>query len=123
MAFRKRSAAVVAALLVGAVTISAPAATARTDASAWPCNSNKFCIYYGTNGTGAHYELEDGASDLSVLSGRLNDHVWSARNNTKDDWCLFRDAGYRNKILNILDGQSTNLPSPQRNEVSSVRRC
>ncbi|MGW1991997.1 peptidase inhibitor family I36 protein [Embleya sp. NPDC001921] len=123
MAFRTRSAAVVAASLVGAVVISAPSATARTEASTWPCDSKKFCIYFGANGTGAHYEFEDGASDLSVLSGKLNDHVWSARNNTKDDWCLFRDAGYKNKILNILDGQTTNLPSPQKNEVSSVRRC
>ncbi|WP_439680881.1 peptidase inhibitor family I36 protein [Embleya sp. MST-111070] len=120
MTSRTRAAATAAALLVGAVAIAASPATAST---AWPCGDGKFCIYYGANGTGAHYELEDGASDLSVLSGGLNDHVWSVRNNTKDDWCLFRDAGHRNKILNILDGQTINLQSPQRDQVSSTRRC
>ncbi|GCD95889.1 peptidase inhibitor family I36 protein [Embleya hyalina] len=120
MTSRTRAAAMAAALLVGAGAIAASPASARV---AWPCAEGKFCVYHGANGTGPHYELQDGASDLSVLAGGLNDHVWSVRNNTKDDWCLFRDAGYKNKILDILDGQTINLQSPQRDQVSSTRRC
>ncbi len=55
--------------------------------------------------------------------GRLNDHVWSVKNISGDSWCLYRDADYENEIQVILDGQTLDLASSVRDEVSSVEPC
>ena len=65
----------------------------------------------------------DGASDLGVLAGGLNDHVWSVKNISGSRWCLYKDADYENEIQVILDGQAIDLASPVRDQVSSVAEC
>ncbi len=128
MALRKRRLALGLAALVGstallAVPASAQSAAPASDPATWPCDPSEFCIYHDTQGGGAHYSLSDGASNLGVLSGGLNDHVWSVKNISGDRWCLYKDADYQNEIRVILDGQALDLESPVRDQVSSVREC
>jgi hypothetical protein len=128
MALRKRRLALGLAALVGsaamlAVTAPAQAAPAPGDPATWPCDPSEFCIYHDGQGGGAHYSLSDGASNLGVLAGGLNDHVWSVKNISGDSWCLYSDADYNNEIQVILDGQAIDLASPVRDQVSSVGEC
>ncbi|WP_330283640.1 peptidase inhibitor family I36 protein [Streptomyces sp. NBC_00588] len=116
------------AALVGSATLiamplSAQAAPASSDPATWPCDPSEFCIYHDTQGGGAHYSLADGASNLGVLAGGLNDHVYSVKNISGDSWCLYKDAGYQNEIMVILDGQALDLSVPVRDQVSSVTEC
>ncbi|MCX5047921.1 MULTISPECIES: peptidase inhibitor family I36 protein [unclassified Streptomyces] len=128
MALRKHRLALGLAALAGsaamlAVTAPAQAAPAPGDPATWPCDPSEFCIYHDGQGGGAHYSLADGASDLGVLAGGLNDHVWSVKNISGSRWCLYKDADYENEIQVILDGQAIDLASPVRDQVSSVKEC
>ncbi|WP_405873239.1 MULTISPECIES: peptidase inhibitor family I36 protein [unclassified Streptomyces] len=128
MTIRKSRLALGLAALVGsaamlALPTSAQAAPAPGDPATWPCDPSEFCIYHDNQGGGAHYSLADGASNLGVLAGGLNDHVWSVKNISGDRWCLYKDADYTNEILVVLDGQAIDLSSPVRDQVSSVREC
>lgn len=113
------------AALVGSVAMLAipTSAQAAGDPATWPCDPSEFCIYHDGQGGGARYSLSDGASNLGQLPGGLNDHVWSVKNISGDDWCLYRDADYENEIQVILDGQALDLASPVRDQVSSVEPC
>lgn len=80
MTIRKSRLALGLAALVGsaamlALPTSAQAAPAPGDPATWPCDPSEFCIYHDNQGGGAHYSLADGASNLGVLAGGLNDHV------------------------------------------------
>ncbi|NUP79470.1 MAG: peptidase inhibitor family I36 protein [Nonomuraea sp.] len=128
MALGKTRLALGLAALVGsaglfALPASAQAAPSSSDPATWPCDPSEFCIYHDNQGGGAHYSLADGASNLGVLAGGLNDHVWSVKNISGDRWCLYADAGYENEILVVLDGQAVDLSSPVRDQVSSVAEC
>lgn len=125
MPLRSRRLGLGLAALVGTAAMLAmpTSAQAAGDPATWPCDPSEFCIYHDGQGGGAHYSLSDGASNLGQLAGGLNDHVWSVKNISGDDWCLYRDADYANEIQVILDGQALDLASPVRDQVSSVEPC
>jgi hypothetical protein len=127
MLIRKRRLALGLAALVGSAAmlgVTAPAQAAPAAGPAdWPCDQSEFCIYHDGQGGGAHYSLSDGASNLGVLAGGLNDHVWSVKNISGSNWCLYADSDYNNQIQVILDGQAIDLASPVRDQVSSVEEC
>ncbi|WP_189136144.1 peptidase inhibitor family I36 protein [Thermopolyspora flexuosa] len=103
-----------AAALLGPTT---PVAAAKESAHAqarWQCSPGAFCIYWGTNGTGARLELRHGVRDLAnVAGGKLNDHVLSARNRTGRNWCLYEHGSRWNK------GQKHIITSGFQNNVGS----
>ncbi|WP_177001146.1 peptidase inhibitor family I36 protein [Streptomyces sp. cf386] len=125
MPLRKRRLGLGLAALVGTAAMLAipTSAQAAGDPATWSCDPSEFCIYHDAQGGGAHYALSDGASNLGALAGGLNDHVWSVKNISGDDWCLYRDADYENEIQVILDGQALDLASPVRDQASSVEEC
>lgn len=125
MPMRKRRLGLGLAALVGTAAMLAmpTSAQAAGDPATWPCDQSEFCIYHDAQGGGAHYSLDSGASNLGALAGGLNDHVWSVRNISGSDWCLYADADYENEIQVILDGQALDLASPVRDQVSSVDQC
>ncbi|MGY6018584.1 peptidase inhibitor family I36 protein [Streptomyces spinosirectus] len=123
MAIGKSRLALGLAALVGSAGLFALPASAQAAPASWPCDPSEFCVYHDNQGGGAHYSPADGASDLGVLAGGLNDHVWSVKNISGARWCLYADADYGNEILVVLDGQAVDLSSPVRDQVSSVREC
>lgn len=49
--------------------------------------------------------------------------MWSVKNISGDDWCLYSDSNYRNQLLVVLDGQAFDVASPVRDQVTSVTEC
>jgi len=125
MNIRKRLALTAAAAL-GAAAFAIPAsasASTTSDPATWPCDSSEFCIYHDAQGGGSHLSLADGVYDLGGVAGGLNDHVYSVRNISGDNWCLYRDAGYENQLQLIPDGAAIDLGAGLASQVSSVRSC
>ncbi|MEU7043260.1 peptidase inhibitor family I36 protein [Streptomyces varsoviensis] len=115
--------AVVAAALAGAAALFAAPGTASADPAQWPCDPSEFCVYHDTQGGGSHLSLSDGVYDLGGVAGNLNDHVYSVKNISGGNWCLYRDAGYENQIQLIPDGAAIDLNADIANQVSSVQSC
>ncbi|MEV0278844.1 peptidase inhibitor family I36 protein [Streptomyces sp. NPDC050610] len=115
--------AVVAAALAGAAAMFAAPGTASADPSQWPCDSSEFCIYHDAQGGGSHLSLSEGVYDLGGVAGNLNDHVYSVKNISGGNWCLYRDAGYGNQAQLIPDGAAIDLDPGIASEISSVQSC
>lgn len=112
-----------AAIVAGAFMSVLPAGAEAQPPDTWPCEESAFCIYREAKGGGAHYSLHDGADNLGQLAGGLDNHVWSVRNISGDDWCLYADPSFNTTLLVVLDGQAFDLESPIRDQVSSVNDC
>ncbi|RKT54297.1 peptidase inhibitor family I36 protein [Saccharothrix australiensis] len=122
---RIRRAITAAALALGATTaLTVPATTASAVPANWECEASSFCIYHGENGEPPRLALRKGAYDLGGISGgKLNDHVYSARNISGKAWCLYEHAGYKSPIDTIPDKFQGKIADHIRNRVSSVKAC
>ncbi|WP_433260625.1 peptidase inhibitor family I36 protein [Actinosynnema sp. CS-041913] len=119
---RIRRAVASAALALGATTaLTAPATAAPAN---WECEKWSFCIYHGENGESPRLGMLKGAFDLGGISGgKLNDHVYSARNISGKAWCLYEHAGYETPIDTIPDKFQGRIANHVRDKVSSVQPC
>ncbi|GAA1332867.1 peptidase inhibitor family I36 protein [Saccharothrix algeriensis] len=119
---RIRRAITATALAVGA-TAAAISPTTAAPAN-WECEEWSFCIYHGENGEPPRLGMKKGAYDLGGISGgKLNDHVYSARNISGKAWCLYEHAGYESPIDTIPDSFQGKIADHIRGRVSSVRAC
>ncbi|SCK16056.1 Peptidase inhibitor family I36 [Streptomyces sp. WMMB 714] len=126
MTLRMRRLALTAAAALGAAVFAVPAsasASTTSDPATWPCDPSEFCIYHDVQGGGSHLSLADGVYDLGGVAGGLNDHVYSVKNISGDNWCLYKDAGYENRLLLIPDGAAMDLDAGLAGQVSSVEDC
>ena len=126
MGIRMRRLAMTATAALGAAAFTLPAtigASASTDPASWPCDPSDFCIYQYAQGGGSHLSMDDGVYDLGGVAGNMNDHVYSVKNISGDNWCLYKDSGYRNKIQLIPDGAAIDLNQNIASQVSSVTSC
>ncbi|WP_345219699.1 peptidase inhibitor family I36 protein [Streptomyces cremeus] len=125
--FRKtKSVALLVSAAAAALTLAASPAPALTQlptapsvkgALAWDCDPWAFCIYEHGNGTGAHLKLKSGVYNLGGISGGiLNDNVYSVKNISGGNWCLYSEAGYVNKLTTIPDGKIGPPPGTHRQQ-------
>lgn len=110
-----------AALLIAAAAGLALLAPAAAQPAAYSdCPANRFCLWDQPGGTGRHFFMEWGATDLARVGFDNTASSW--KNNTGDVWCLYPDPQYRGTPARLGRGQN-NMSPAWNNVVSSVKPC
>ncbi|MEU5132145.1 peptidase inhibitor family I36 protein [Streptomyces californicus] len=111
--------ALAAALVLSAVTVSAPAATAAPAAGWSRCPAGSFCVFDGANGTGTIAWFRSGSPDLRGQS--MDNRTSSYWNRTGTVFALHDWYGYGGNCWPVWSQNQTNLESVNRewNDIAS----